>query len=119
MRFCAQVYRVVRLQMTANSLVAGLGIDEDAPLEVNGSLADQVNAFEKNAIAAALVAQQGSLKATNEALCLSRKTLYEKMHKYGLRRAYVLGGRHSWHAGWLYVDGGNLRRRQGKKSSSE
>ena len=66
--------------------VLGLGIDEDAPLEVNGSLADQVNAFEKNAIAAALVAHQGNPKATYEALCLSRKTLYEKMHKYGLRR---------------------------------
>ena len=42
--------------------------------------------FEKDAIAAALVANAGNLKATYESLGLARKTLYEKMQKHGLRR---------------------------------
>ena len=37
-------------------------------------------------IAASLTAHGGSLKETYEALGLSRKALYEKMKKYGLRR---------------------------------
>ena len=41
---------------------------------------------ERLAVPLLLLAQQGNLKSTYEALCLSRKTLYEKMHKYGLRR---------------------------------
>lgn len=77
---------VRELRNAADRYVLGLGVDEDAPVATSGSLADQVNNFEKNSIAAALVAHQGNLKATYEALGLSRKTLYEKMHKYGLRR---------------------------------
>ena len=64
----------------------GLGLDEAEPVSAGGSLAAQVEGFEKTAIAAALLANGGSLKATYEALGLSRKTLYEKMHKHGLRR---------------------------------
>ncbi|MGB1027399.1 MAG: helix-turn-helix domain-containing protein, partial [Rhodospirillaceae bacterium] len=49
-------------------------------------LVDQVGLFEKKVIAASLAASDGNLKATYESLGLSRKTLYEKMQKYGLRR---------------------------------
>jgi len=77
---------VRELRNAADRYVLGLGLDEDAPVSVSGSLATQVEDFEKNAIAAALMANRGSLKATYEALGLSRKTLYEKMHKHGLRR---------------------------------
>lgn len=77
---------VRELRNAADRYVLGLGLDEDAPPELASNLADQVKAFEKNAIAAALVANRGNLKATYEALGLSRKTLYEKMHKLGLRR---------------------------------
>ena len=42
---------------------------------------------EKSLIAAAIAANRGSLKATYEALGLSRKSLYEKMQKHGLNRA--------------------------------
>ncbi len=55
-------------------------------------LADQVEAFEKQAIAAALALNAGNLKATYEGLGLSRKTLYEKMLRHGLRREDFLEG---------------------------
>ena len=42
--------------------------------------------YEKSLIASALAANEGSLKATYESLRLSRKSLYEKMLKHGLRR---------------------------------
>jgi hypothetical protein len=44
-------------------------------------------AHEKALISAALTAHSGSLKATYEALGLSRKALYEKMQKHGLDRS--------------------------------
>lgn len=59
----------------------------DAATEANGSgdrLADRVADFEKNAISAALTAHGGSLKPVYEQLGISRKTLYEKMQRYGL-----------------------------------
>ena len=77
---------VRELRNAADRFVLGLGIDDEGPIQAAGSLSDQVHDFEKNAIAAALVANRGNLKATYEALGLSRKTLYEKMHRYGLRR---------------------------------
>jgi two-component system C4-dicarboxylate transport response regulator DctD len=77
---------VRELRNAADRYVLGLGLDDDTPLRAEGGLAEQVNAFEKTAIAAALVANRGNLKPTYEALGLSRKTLYEKMHKHGLRR---------------------------------
>ncbi len=50
------------------------------------TLAEQVAAHEKALIAASITAHGGRLKETYEALGLSRKTLYEKMQKYGLAR---------------------------------
>lgn len=49
-------------------------------------LADQVAAFEKSIIENALMAYGGSLRPVYESLGLSRKSLYEKMQKYGLDR---------------------------------
>lgn len=77
---------VRELRNAADRYVLGLGLDEEIPAAVNGSLVDQVSVFEKTVIAASLVANGGNLKSTYESLGLSRKTLYEKMHKHGLRR---------------------------------
>jgi two-component system C4-dicarboxylate transport response regulator DctD len=48
------------------------------------SLPQQVEYFEKLLIEQALVAHSGSIKATMETLSVPRKTLYDKMRKYGL-----------------------------------
>ncbi|OSP55963.1 sigma-54 dependent transcriptional regulator [Pseudoruegeria sp. SK021] len=65
-----------------------LGIDSDLPGSdtIGQSLADQIDRFEKQVLCASLSANDGNLKATYESLGLSRKTLYEKMQKHGLRR---------------------------------
>ncbi len=47
-------------------------------------LADRVAAFERREIEAALAAHGGALRPVYEALGLSRKTLWEKMHKHGI-----------------------------------
>ncbi|GGA60846.1 sigma-54-dependent transcriptional regulator [Pelagibacterium lentulum] len=49
-------------------------------------LADRVADFERNTIENALMAHGGSLKPVYESLGLSRKSLYEKMQKYGIDR---------------------------------
>ena len=51
-----------------------------------GRVAEQMAAHERGLIAAALTAHKGSIKATYEALGISRKALYEKMQKHGLDR---------------------------------
>ena len=50
------------------------------------SLAEKMANLERNVIVAELTAQNGSLKETYESLRISRKSLYEKMQKYGLSR---------------------------------
>ncbi|MGB0696566.1 MAG: sigma-54-dependent transcriptional regulator [Rhodospirillaceae bacterium] len=71
----------------AERLVLGLTTETGDPEALtNLPLVDQVGLFEKKVIAASLAASDGNLKATYESLGLSRKTLYEKMQKYGLRR---------------------------------
>ena len=52
-----------------------------------GPLSERLDAVEKSILIAELRRHGGSLKATYEALGLSRKSLYEKMQKYGLNRA--------------------------------
>lgn len=69
-----------------------LGLDPELAIESTdemegNSLAAQMARHEKSLLAAAIAANKGSLKATYEALGLSRKSLYEKMQKYGLSRA--------------------------------
>jgi two-component system C4-dicarboxylate transport response regulator DctD len=79
---------VRELRNAAERFMLGLGdadIETDA-INLREQLADRVAAFERNAIAAELTANRGSLKATYEKLGISRKALYEKMQKYGLSR---------------------------------
>ncbi len=52
----------------------------------SGGLSQQVATYEKSLIAATIAAHAGNLKATYEALGISRKSLYEKMRKYDLSR---------------------------------
>lgn len=69
-----------------------LGLDPELSVRNDESaegdtLSDMMAEHEKSLIAAAIAANRGSLKATYESLGLSRKSLYEKMQKYGLSRA--------------------------------
>ncbi len=51
-----------------------------------GPLAERIEAVEKSILEAELRRHKGSLKATYEALGLSRKTLYDKLQRHGLKR---------------------------------
>ena len=82
---------VRELRNAADRFVLGLGASPGS--ESNGAadgdqpdekLADRVAEFERGVIAGALRAHGGSLKPVYEALGISRKTLYEKMQRYGL-----------------------------------
>lgn len=73
------------LRNEAERAILGLDLDSAAPIA--GRLADQMAAHERSLIAATLSAQSGSIKATYEALGISRKALYEKMQKHGLNRS--------------------------------
>ncbi len=77
---------VRELRNAADRFVLGLGVEEGASVVAEASLGEQMERHEKALIASALAANEGSLKATYESLRLSRKSLYEKMQKYGLRR---------------------------------
>ena len=80
---------VRELENAAERFALGLDLLDDpsaADLKDENTLAEQVAAFEKSVIATAITSNGGSLKATYEALGLSRKTLYEKMQKHGLSR---------------------------------
>lgn len=77
---------VRELRNAADRLVLGLGTTPNGEAPDNGPhrLADKVAAYERSLIAGALTAHGGSLKPVYEQLGVSRKTLYEKMQKYGL-----------------------------------
>ncbi|MDE4616720.1 sigma-54-dependent transcriptional regulator [Sinorhizobium meliloti] len=77
---------VRELRNAAERLVLGLEVErEEALAPANGQrLTDKVAAFEKSVIASALAAHGGALKPVYESLGISRKTLYEKMQKFGL-----------------------------------
>ncbi|QIG50948.1 sigma-54-dependent Fis family transcriptional regulator [Nordella sp. HKS 07] len=78
---------VRELRNAADRYVLGLGFspaDEDAGPAQAARLADRVAQFERGVIAGALVASGGNLKPVYESLGISRKTLYEKMQRYGL-----------------------------------
>mgnify|MGYP000079192090 CR=1 FL=1 len=51
-----------------------------------GTLPERLDAVEKSILMAELRRNNGSLKATYESLGLSRKTLYDKLQRHGLRR---------------------------------
>ncbi len=78
---------VRELRNAAERMVMGLdpGLEPQPDTQVV-SLAEKMAAHEKGLISASLAANNGSLKATYEALGLSRKALYEKMQKHGLTR---------------------------------
>ncbi len=75
-----------------------LGLEEVVPGHVaaapggpaEGPLAARLEAVEKSILETELRRQGGSLKATYEALGLSRKTLYDKLQRHGLKRADFL-----------------------------
>jgi two-component system C4-dicarboxylate transport response regulator DctD len=71
------------LRNAADRLVLGLDNGGRQSEEATG-LAERVAEFERGVIASALVAHGGSLRPVYESLGISRKTLYEKMQKYGL-----------------------------------
>ncbi|HTN97692.1 MAG TPA: sigma-54 dependent transcriptional regulator [Nordella sp.] len=80
---------VRELRNAADRFVLGLGFspaDENATPAPALRLADRVAQFERGVIVGALVASGGNLKPVYESLGISRKTLYEKMQKYGLDR---------------------------------
>ncbi|MGY4752359.1 sigma-54-dependent transcriptional regulator [Pannonibacter sp. Q-1] len=87
---------VRELRNAADRLVLGLetGLDsagaQDAP---STRLADKVAAYERQLIANAISAHGGALKPVYEQLGISRKTLYEKMQKYGLDKSLALDAR--------------------------
>jgi two-component system C4-dicarboxylate transport response regulator DctD len=80
---------VRELRNAADRFVLGLDMTaEGAPPESGPRrLADRVAAYERGLIASALAAHGGSLKPVYEQLGVSRKTLYEKMQKYGLDKS--------------------------------
>jgi two-component system C4-dicarboxylate transport response regulator DctD len=79
---------VRELRNAADRLVLGLDMRRGAASagdeKENIRLADKVGAFERQIIASTIAAHGGSLKPVYEQLGISRKTLYEKMQKYGL-----------------------------------
>jgi two-component system C4-dicarboxylate transport response regulator DctD len=60
-----------------------LGGESDNPAM---TLPEQLECFERSLIEQHLKANNGSIKETMAALGLPRKTLYDKMKKYGLAR---------------------------------
>lgn len=66
------------------SLEKMLGGEEAVP---NSSLPQQVDCFERSLIEHALVSSGGSIKDVMAILAIPRKTLYDKMRKYGLKKS--------------------------------
>ncbi|MBL8566196.1 MAG: sigma-54-dependent Fis family transcriptional regulator [Hyphomicrobiaceae bacterium] len=85
---------VRELQNTALRFALGLGLEIDgraipvAPHKPGepASLADQLARYERQIISETLDRTRHSLKATYETLGIARKTLYDKMRRYGLGR---------------------------------
>ncbi len=85
---------VRELRNVADRFALGLGFGDLELGSVEGPrrLADQVAEFERRALESALRAHRGALRPVYEQLGLSRKTLYEKMQRYGLDKANFSGG---------------------------
>ena len=77
---------VRELRNMAERHVLGLDLALGTTEGTDQSLAAAMARQEKALIAATLTAQGGSLKETYEALRISRKALYEKMQRHGLKR---------------------------------
>lgn len=81
--------KVRELRNLAERYILGLDGGNDVEIAEGGRLADRVAAFERSLIASAIAAHGGRLRAVYESLGISRKTLYEKMQKYGLERRLI------------------------------
>ncbi len=90
---------VRELKNAAERFTLGYDLDSTRPeyrrpsrgslMQLNGkkrTLVEQMNAFEKTLIEQELARTSGNVKATYLTLGLPRKTLYDKMKKYSLRR---------------------------------
>lgn len=77
---------VRELRNAAERFVLGLDANPENRLQIGEPqrLADKVAAYERGLISSALAAHGGRVKPVYEQLGVSRKTLYEKMQKYGL-----------------------------------
>ncbi|WP_205965475.1 sigma-54-dependent transcriptional regulator [Pseudorhodobacter turbinis] len=76
---------VRELRNLADRFALGLGFDHgDTQARSAEKLSDKVADFERREIEAALTAHHGHLRPVYETLGLSRKTLWEKMQKYGI-----------------------------------
>ncbi len=75
---------VASLVMAANDAARGALTTEGKPLK------DYVEAFERTLIDSVMRRHKGSIAAVMEELCLPRRTLNEKMAKYGLQRSDYL-----------------------------
>lgn len=81
---------VRELRNEAERFVLGFSDVSQVEPKAKGSLGDQVNAYERALISAAILANKGGIKATCESLAVSRRALYDKMQKYGLSRSDFL-----------------------------
>lgn len=72
---------VRELRNFADRFLLGMESEEETEEEADGSLAARLRDYERSLITAELARQGGSMKATYEALGLSRKGLYDKMKK--------------------------------------
>lgn len=77
---------VRELRNAADRFVMGLDSFEETTPDEAGSLSERVAAYERQVLVAELSSRGGSLKDTYEALRISRKSLYEKMQRYGLKQ---------------------------------
>jgi two-component system C4-dicarboxylate transport response regulator DctD len=84
---------VRELQNSATRFALGLGLEVDGRAVVinpdadgGATLSDQLARYERQIIADTLQQTGNSLKATYEGLGISRKTLYDKMRRFGLGR---------------------------------
>ena len=89
---CSWPGNVRELQNAALQYVLGANIDAlQGPVSADtlpeASLSRQMASIEKQLLARELDRQKGNLKATYEALGISRKTLYDKLRKHGLSPA--------------------------------
>lgn len=81
---------VRELRNAADRFVLGLDVLTSDTPRLAKNLPDRIEKFERAAIAAELAGQGGNVKATYEALGISRKTLYDKMQRHGLEREQFL-----------------------------
>nr|WP_010397043.1 sigma-54 dependent transcriptional regulator [Paracoccus sp. TRP] len=81
---------VRELRNLAERFVLGLENADLDPAGQGARLADRVAEFERSLIASAIAAHGGRLRPVYETLGISRKTLYEKMQKYGLDRRLIV-----------------------------